>query len=405
METIDTKDSARFKKVDEGDDGIVLVDTLSNTALKLFVSKTTRDRDLPKSTEANMIKAVAFHEEISRDQAIREIKAMTLLKDHDNFLKLESHTFTSIQLIEGDERRVPVIAPCIKMSFEPNLFQLNHVIALFGFKPGENFNQQLAENPHLFSQHSMIFEDRNVLFKHLMNQMYDAVVTMHGMGIYHRDLDLCNVKMKLPGYQLKIMDFARADVPDVDSFPRSENPLSIIASSKRMSRLLQNGTPDEKWIARHLWDYCINQYENPINNNTNLTNVPLYKEYSDCMATAHLFNRVLQDHLHSFQWSQNSSSEETTIQENDLLARFVAHCNTLTPLQAKALTHVDPMIISRISQADVQWGVAYIKCIFINEQNVRITNDQKILKHPRWVKHSNAWLHVYREKQPTLIPI
>ena len=310
---IDVRDESVCKVVGKGDDGVVVRPTADNsTAIKIFISKTF----LKKQKEGGGVADTSFYMEISKDQALREVKSMKLLESYPNFLKLSKERVESIDLTTGDGIHVPRV-PGVFMQFQENLLRLDEVMRYWGFK-GHSGNK----TPQTMNQ--MNFQQRNILYKYVLHQLYDALLTMQSIGIQHRDLDECNVLVVYPATVIKIMDFARADVPDVSGYLETENPLNITTTAMRHEEV------EKTQEKKELWSYCISQYSNPLNIKTvnhtvsNTARVPKYVELSDENQISLLIDRVTGKHLYDdFEWGKGVDNKEGIIQENILLLKFI----------------------------------------------------------------------------------
>jgi len=379
---IDANDSSSYKLIAQGDDGIVHLNQPEETrAIKVFLSNTIRSSEPASSTDEA---AINFYKEISKDQANREIKALILLRDHDNFMKPALDEIQYVTYITEETRARHENIPCLQTYFVPHLYDVTYLTEFFGFKHDENTPKGFT--PTLKTKNRMNFEHRNILFKYTMHQLFDATIKMREVGIKHRDLDICNVNMTYPSFTLKIMDFARSDIPRVSGFPDSEDPLSIIGTARSMLR--KNVLPRE---TRPLWEYCITQYENPLNydGKTPSRKTPMFKEQTDNMEVVYFLDRILEHHLKSFRWCEDSINGETIIQENDLLINYINYCNQIPLSQALAVTTVDRAVVAQIPcPIHADWVKEYMKRKKVGNT---YRDQSNFLLHPRVVVHSKAW--------------
>ncbi len=249
----------------------------------------------------------------------------------------------------------------------------------------------------------MNFEHRNVLLKHVMNQLYSATRYMHSFGIIHRDLDHVNVNVIYPSMTLKIMDFAKSFIPDIQGYDRTEDPVNILRTaeeekSKVMSeitelRKLANThtklTPDEskqlemKLAQKDMWGTCVDTYRSPVQPTSML--IPHYYnvriEKPDEIQLKDILYSVIEKHLQEFEWSKGTPDEITVHQENTLLSEFIAHCMQLSLDEVIILTNVNK---SQVDESLPQHGPVgqYGQIADIDEINMQKT---------RHIINSNAW--------------
>lgn len=404
---IDATQKEKWEKIERGDDGVVLKNVQGDhpqVAIKVFVTKVSMENALRDNGEGGFTDdphgQISFGLAISKDQATREIKALTLLKAHPNFIKLAQNNLKEITFVDEQKRRLAKV-PCIYLKFEDNMFDIREVSRLFGFEQGTGGTHVLS-TPTITTMNTMNFENRNILFKFTMNQIYDAATTMHEKHITHRDLDICNVKMLYPSFQVKIMDFSRAVVPKLDPFDDTEDPRNICASARKFIKTLQqfirqgtgrwrNKKPYDTYVK--MWEYIEKQYKNPLTEHTDLWKVPRYKDFSDDMEIAYLLERILSEHLNFYEWSESGIDQDTTIQENSLLINFVDHCNKLSLEAAKNATSVNQQDIKSIPRVPLQSISHYFTEHKASSGGRSRTVD--ILSHPRFVIHSDAWTASY----------
>ena len=148
--------------------------------------------------------------EIARDQAYREFKALKLIKNHPNFLKLYSNELDDCCVYDNP----PYDAWAIRMSYEPNLWNIVEISRFFGLQ---------ALTIDLLSHSSLV--------KYINYQMFDVLLHLERLNIRHRDLESVNVKVQMPAMRLVVFDFARADLPNENGLEPTQCPNDIIAEA------------------------------------------------------------------------------------------------------------------------------------------------------------------------------
>jgi hypothetical protein len=152
---------------------------------------------------------------IAKDQAYREFKALKLIGTHPNFFQLYSTELDEFKVTteaadhHGEKTRISHDAWAIRMSYEQNLTKITDAKALFGF----DHTSQCVDA-----------RCASAVFMHILSQMAASLRTLRSLGIRHRDLDNCNVKLKVPDMTLKIFDFSRADFT-LDDTMKSPNEM------------------------------------------------------------------------------------------------------------------------------------------------------------------------------------
>lgn len=191
------------------------------------------------------------------------------------------------------------------MSFIDNLFDLRETARLWGFEPNKS--------PYI-NKPVMNFEKRNQIVKHILRQAFDVLSILEYNKIRHRDLDDVNVKIEFPQMTLKVMDFARADVPDWTGFNVTENPDLIVKTAKEE---MKNGSKDS------IWKDCIDAYKNPVNEHYRDDSLPPGVDYTDKMAMKSIISHALTIHVqYDFKWA-GFHTQEDVLNENLTLLTMV----------------------------------------------------------------------------------
>jgi serine/threonine protein kinase len=182
--------------VDRGDDGLVFKKEMDGKVMAVKI--------IDKNPAQDFLITRAF---IAKDQMYREFKALEMIHQlpskHPNFLELYSTELDEFKVTteevdhNGHKTRINHDAWAIRVSFEENL-------------------RWIADAKHLFGHDhtSKCVEARcaSAVSMHILSQMAASLNTLRSLGIRHRDLDGCNVKLKVPEMTLKIFDFSRADL-------------------------------------------------------------------------------------------------------------------------------------------------------------------------------------------------
>lgn len=377
-------DLRNVEEIGDGDDGKVI--RLSRmdgkqTVAKLYISKFFLNIRKDPAFVDN-----TFFQEISKDQATREIKAMTLLRHHVNFLKIVKPSVFLVPLTIDDHDLIQDV-PCIIMEEQENMFRFRDISKFIGFQQG---NLSVSSPKPLSLRNEMNFEHRNIIFKYILNQLYEAKTVMQAANIQHRDLDTCNIMIEYPSMILKVMDFARADIPHIEGFPDTESPLNIAKTAETQMKN-SKGSPN-----MDLWAYCLKQYSNPLNYSHNVNSeqfilkTPMFTELTDEMELSLLIDKFTTSHLQDFGWSYGTITEEGVIQENSLLIKFISYCHQIPIIKAKELTKGDiDSIRLALPKLPILGVKNYIQ--YIVKATQPTSPLQNFLDHPRFVIHSLAW--------------
>ncbi len=108
--------------IGNGDDGLVFKVISSERGSTPIAIKTIRKRN--EST---------FLDDIAKDQAYREFKALKLIGTHPNFLKLYSSELDDY-IVHPSNDDPPYDAWAIRMSYEPNLWNIVDISRFFGLQ-------------------------------------------------------------------------------------------------------------------------------------------------------------------------------------------------------------------------------------------------------------------------------
>ena len=185
--------------IGNGDDGLVFK-VISNEGESIAI-KTIRKLNGSVSTD-----------EIARDQAYREFKALKLIATHPNFLTLYSNELDDCTIHPSNGP--PYDSWAIKMSYEPNLWNIVDISRFFGL---QNSTIDLVSH--------------SSLVKYMNYQMVVVLLYLEKIKIRHRDLESVNVKVQMPAMRLVVFDFARADLPDSSGLERTPCPNDIISEA------------------------------------------------------------------------------------------------------------------------------------------------------------------------------
>jgi serine/threonine protein kinase len=187
-----------FKTIEiagSGSDGVVFTndetrDSEGNlVAIKLF----SVHQHKPRLREA--------HESISHDQAMREYKALDLIRNnpHPNFLKLISREVDEIEnLIIGG---VPRSGFAVQMELMKEAMPICTTSRIWG--------KRIDETDRTCIDLTL----RNNNLRDITHQLCSAVRHLSGIGLKHRHLEEGNIHVRLPDFRAIIIDFARSDSP------------------------------------------------------------------------------------------------------------------------------------------------------------------------------------------------
>jgi len=289
------KDEARCMGF--GDDGIVLVK--GNTAIKLF-----------RMVEADN-KVSEYVNRIRHDQAYREFKALSLVTPHPNFPKVVSTELDTCTAWVGSENP-NVNAWAVQMEYIAGAVRINGCTRLWGLVPD------------LSAALCFDFNHRNQNLQDIMDQLVSAVMHMSGLKIRHRDLDMCNIMVRIADLQLFILDFARAALPNSDErFEQTEDPVELMGRSMTYGSAFYEADvklSDKKDIS----DEYVNSY-------TNIYGKRFEDDPSDLESIERLLTNLFRDHVcndlifDSIQNTESFESENTKTRkriENTLLPKL-----------------------------------------------------------------------------------
>jgi serine/threonine protein kinase len=176
---------------------------------------------------------------IVRDQAVREIKALTLLKGHPNIPTVLSTELDTCVLRRRNGQELHSWA--IRMEYVPGLSDIRvSTLRFLGYVIDD------AGHGHID------FGLRNRLALYLFGQVASITDALRRHGIEHRDIDGGNFKIQVPTLRLYLYDFARANVPHVDGMDETRNPDDILAEAIRVVK--RSPTQDlerNRWLRDH----------------------------------------------------------------------------------------------------------------------------------------------------------
>lgn len=211
----------------EGDDGFIVWEKDQDGNFAGYIIKAFKSRPGKSKEELELYK------QTTRDQATRELKAMRLLAGHPNIMTLTSTELDECQVTD----RRGFIHPegyALRIGYVPNLKDmtsdgvLNRIELILQAESPEADSQQLF--CHVDYNHRQRLED------YLWGQGADIANALKSKGIYHRDLDNCNIRIQMPTLRIYLMDFARADVPSVEGLDESPDPEELYKESETIDR-------------------------------------------------------------------------------------------------------------------------------------------------------------------------
>ena len=394
-------DTNDFKTLATGDDGITILKKLVDghqTVIKCFV-----DRGMKTHTDDSEIK---FIKEIAKDQAMRELKAISLVGGHENFFSTAT-TPAKLEVITLRTRFDSVYEniPSIALNYVENLISIDNATAFFGFSEGVENGSHTLPLVEINYKNTMNFEHRNILFKYVSNQLFSATDYMHSRGITHRDLDSVNVQVVYPSIRVKIMDFAKAGIPDIDGYPHSENPDNIYKTAKQAIKELQAEIMKTQDVharsillrRKSLWEHCKKQYDNPFRNRTQMGYlIPDEKVYTDEMQIIYITNSFTHSHLHQFQWSISSENEEPVIRENALLCDFVSNYRQFSLKELIKITQVEA--------SEVEKAIPSLNIDDAHSSKGWRSANEDFYRYPRHIVHSKAYTRIFEvnKKMPSI---
>lgn len=233
--------------IGNGDDGLVF---------KVFNSER---EDTPIAIKTiRKLNRNPFLDAIARDQAYREFKALKLIKNHPNFLKLYSDELDDCCV----DDKPPYDAWAIRMSYEPNLWNIVEISRFCGL-------QALTIDLHSHS----------ILVKYINYQMFDVLLHLEKLNIRHRDLDSVNVKVQMPAMRLLVFDFARADLPNENGLEPTQCPNDIIAEA--YYKWKESKGTDMKCASLERYKEVRDAYKVPMTTSSSSVLVTKENEYTD----------------------------------------------------------------------------------------------------------------------------
>jgi len=345
-----TNDSTRI--LGTGDDGVVLVD--GDVAIKVFLTD--------KSVDAEYINR------IKRDQAYREFKALSIISKmrHPNFPPLVSKELDTFSASIGS---LELSGWAVQMQYVPSV-RVAQTSRLWGLVLDED--EKLCFD----------FDYRNQNLQDIMDQLVSAVQFMGGLGIEHRDLDLCNLLIRLEDLQLFIVDFSRAVLPNgVDGLEDMATPDELISKSHsaRFYGITDRISPDTYEVMLRVQARYTDSY---VNNNGNRT----LEDPSDIQSTEIVLGKLFLCHMPDLHFDQIECDPE---REND-----IAHRNILATLPtcddpkrhefARPISKSDRLVMIRrlISK--------FTKQIFLSGDIMR-TQTQKVIPSPERAAARRLW--------------
>jgi len=154
-------------------------------AVKLFAIES--DLDDPVNIEKNLM---------SEDLANREFKALSLVKGNPHFPVLISDELDTCSM--NDDGVLLWRTWAVRMQLIEDSYKLHQIFRLFGccFVQGD-----MAWDMSMFSR----------AVNCVIMQLMDAVGFLRSKGIRHMDLDVNNVMVHIPSFNVIVIDFARSD--------------------------------------------------------------------------------------------------------------------------------------------------------------------------------------------------
>ena len=209
-------ESSKLELQNAGDDGVIfrVVGSDPPVCIKVFelaigdyYDGITLKEDTPEFEQVK--RAINT---LVRDQATRELEALKLLSSHPYFPRVysdEVDTLDDIEINDASGRFVRKVKPAyaIKMEYIDNAFGLSTITHMLGLRIN------LADDSLEFD-----FGLRNDHFKAICQQLFQCLVCFKEFGIEHRDLDACNVLLRMTDLQLFVVDFARANIKTMSKF-------------------------------------------------------------------------------------------------------------------------------------------------------------------------------------------
>jgi len=194
-------DDVKYTQIKDGDDGDIIQaispdDSKQNPyILKVYKYPFVNDEDRPTM------------DAIVKDQAQRELTALMLLKGHPNVATLLStEVDTCVLHRNGVDYPGSVL---IRQEYIQNAVSIDEVnFKIMGL---------VAESAKPDTHYHVDFNVRLRLMGYILGQIASVTKALRDHGIYHRDLDSCNVVMLVPELRLYLLDFARADMPNMEN--------------------------------------------------------------------------------------------------------------------------------------------------------------------------------------------
>ena len=251
--------------VGDGDDGVVLVS--HGRAIKLF-------RMDNKGTKVSY-----YLNRIRKDQAYKEFKALSLLTSHEDFLEhqhfpkiVSTELDTCTAWIKPSEPNVDAWA--VQMEYLAGAVPIGECARLWGLV----WDEVLCFD----------FDRRNQNLQDIMDQLCDAVKFMGSLGIRHRDLDMCNLLVRISDFRLFILDFSRAVLPNNDErFLVTDDPTKLLVDCLNTPFYPEDISMSERVSIQYAYT---ESYRNPLGN---------HKEYdpSDPRSIGLVFDKLFKCHI------------------------------------------------------------------------------------------------------------
>ena len=190
-----TIDGESVRYLSEGDDGHVVVcrqeEEPREYAIKVYRTKL----EAPEVLEEM--------QRVTKDQATREFTALTLLAGHPNVFALVSTEVDECRLRMNPSKEYMPWTSAVRLEYVHGLWEVeaNEIGKFFGVVKG-------AEGGFMVD-----YGHRDRLARYLFGQAASLACALKEKGIYHRDVEACNVRIQLPQLRIFLMDFARARVP------------------------------------------------------------------------------------------------------------------------------------------------------------------------------------------------
>jgi len=238
-----TIEGITYKKIRSGDDGIIILVKHPPDApqepktyiIKAFTHKPTKNEKTRMGLDL-----------ITADQAMREWKSLTLLKGHPNVPQIISTELDTCAL-EVDNVVFPK-AYLIREEYIENIYSItSYYINYLGISSNE-------DDTKFFIDYNL----RTTLAKYLWGQVASLTKALRDHRIYHRDVDSCNFMIQMPSLRLFLLDFAKADIPGMQSpqsimnFEDDEEDSSVsLRRRTQYKNVNNNGKSDTRYKIDH----------------------------------------------------------------------------------------------------------------------------------------------------------